>query len=486
MDAALHSRSRLLPILLAFYLPGLGALGWARGWVWAVLAGIAVVGATVTQVMLWRAAEVEEERTARVAAELAAATEHALHRKAMGDLLVTLARRNQALLERQLALIDALEQEEHDPDALSNLFRLDHFATRMRRNAESLLVLSGNEPSRRWHDPLPASEVVRGAVAEVEDYTRVDVRVPHEVAVVGHAVSDVAHLLAELIENATAFSPPDTLVAVNGRDLLDGFEVRVEDFGLGIAEADLAGHNYRLSHPVDLDTELSRTLGLLVVARLAARHGISVCLERNGAGGTTALVRLPAALVAGPLPSHLAHRSPPPSTQAAPSPALTPSSAANARQCAEPARGGFCAPQVQAPIPDYAGLRPAGEGPRLVALAGGVSVVTLAATLDHPAESDRREDGRHDGADRFAHPAGLARRIPQAHLAAEFVGQSPAPPPVPPPTGLPGTRPEDQRARLSSFQSGLVSGRKTSARLFAVQDQNPMTDDDPTVEQGIR
>src|ERR1700722_6190667 len=277
-------------------------LGRGRGplWAWAVLFGLAVILSAAAQVVVMLQATGHEQRSDELAGHLTVAQAQSERRRAVADLLVSLARRNQSLLERQLELIDDLESREQDPAALTGLFRIDHFATRMRRNAESLLVLSGSEPGRRWADPLNVSEVIRGAVAEVEDYTRVDLAVSEDPPVPGRAVSDLAHLLAELIENAAAFSPPEARVAVFGRSLGDGYEIRVEDHGVGIAAADLIARNLQLVAPADFDVDASRMLGLHVVSRLSARHGMAVVLESNPAGGVTAVVSLPAAALHDP------------------------------------------------------------------------------------------------------------------------------------------------------------------------------------------
>lgn len=166
------------------------------------------------------------------------AVEQAAMRKSIGDTFLNLARRSQALIHRQLKVIDALERKETDPDELEELFRLDHLATRMRRHAEDLIVLSGSKPARGWRRPVVVKDVVRGAVAEVEDYTRVKVMPIDGGAISGHAVGDVIHMLAELIENATSFSPPHTPVQVNGHEVSNGFVIEVEDRGLGMSPED--------------------------------------------------------------------------------------------------------------------------------------------------------------------------------------------------------------------------------------------------------
>jgi hypothetical protein len=240
----------------------------------------------------------------RVAIQVA--TEQAALRKSIGDMFLNLARRSQTLIDRQLELIDDLERTEADPDALENLFKLDHLATRMRRNAEDLIVLSGAEPARRWSQPVPLVEVVRAALAEVEDYNRVELLPIDDIGVAGQAVSDVVHLLAELIENATSFSPPGTKVQVAGQAVSNGYVLEIEDRGLGMSDDELVEANERLANPPLVDFALSRMLGLYVVSRLAQRYNIKVQLRHSWYGGITALVLLPPAVaVRAPMPEAL-------------------------------------------------------------------------------------------------------------------------------------------------------------------------------------
>jgi len=221
-----------------------------------------------------------------------------LLRKGMGDLFVNLARRNQSLVQRQLELLDDLERNEHDPAALDALFKLDHMATRMRRNAESLLVLSGAEQPRQWQQPIGLIDVVRAAAAEIADFPRVElVGIDDDLAVSGRAVSDVAHLLAELLENATSFSPPETAVVVSGAVSATGFVLAVSDQGIGMLPDRIAEANTLLAHPPVVGLALSRALGLHVVGSLAQRHNITVELRPGAPGGLVALVALPTAVL---------------------------------------------------------------------------------------------------------------------------------------------------------------------------------------------
>ncbi|HWC43795.1 MAG TPA: nitrate- and nitrite sensing domain-containing protein, partial [Actinomycetota bacterium] len=240
----------------------------------------------------------------RVAIQVA--TEQAALRKSIGDMFLNLARRSQSLIDRQLELIDDLERTEADPDALDNLFKLDHLATRMRRNSEDLIVLSGAEPARRWSQPVTLVDVVRAALAEVEDYNRVELLPIDDIGVAGQAVSDVVHLLAELIENATSFSPPGTKVQVAGQAVSNGYVLEIEDRGLGMSDDELVEANERLANPPMIDFALSRMLGLYVVARLAQRYNIKVQLRHSWYGGITALVLLPPTVaVRAPMPEAL-------------------------------------------------------------------------------------------------------------------------------------------------------------------------------------
>ena len=224
------------------------------------------------------------------------AAEQAALRMSIGDIFLNLARRSQGLIDRQLELIDELE-EEADSQTLMSLFKLDHLATRMRRNAENLIVLSGAEPPRRWTEPIPLGEVARGAIGEVEDYDRVELEAMDEVGVPGHAVADIIHLLSELIENATSFSPPGTSVRVGGQPTGGGYVVEVEDRGLGMSDDELFEANERLANPPTIDFAVSRVLGLFVVGRLAQRYNIRVQLRHSSYGGITALVALPSSVV---------------------------------------------------------------------------------------------------------------------------------------------------------------------------------------------
>ena len=226
------------------------------------------------------------------------AAEQAELRHHTSEVFVNLGRRNQNLVSRQLKFIDILEERETDPDLLASLFRLDHLATRMRRNAESLLVLAGVQAPRRRREAVATYDVLRSAAAEVEDYKRVTIREIDRTKITGDVMSQVTHLLAELIENAVRFSPPDTNVEVTSRVVDDTIVIEIADQGTGIAPAELVRTNRRLGESNRIDDVPTAHLGLFVVGRLASSLGIHVVLESVGSEGLVATVTLPAELVA--------------------------------------------------------------------------------------------------------------------------------------------------------------------------------------------
>jgi signal transduction histidine kinase len=273
----------------------------AQPWVWSGIHGVAVLFACVGMVIFWRTSEDEQQKALALTKQLSDA--ELARREFTSDLLVNLARRNQSLLYRQLDIINQLEESERDPDVLSWLFQLDHLATRVRRNAESLLVLSGEDPPRVWSKPVRLIEVVRAAIAETEDLSRVAFMVDDRPAVLGQIVADLTHLIAELTENAVRFSPPETRVTI--RSAPDPMSpgtcvVTVEDWGVGMRPEDLVAANERLTDPQEVDLATSRQLGLHVVARLATRHGIKVTLVATQGAGLTAIVVLPPDVFARP------------------------------------------------------------------------------------------------------------------------------------------------------------------------------------------
>ncbi len=273
----------------------------AHPWLWSLIHGVAVLFACVGMVIFWRITEEEQTEKEALGRRLLTADAEIGRRRFTSEMLVNLARRNQSMLYRQLDIINQLEEKERDPDALSQLFTLDHLATRVRRNAESLLVLAGEQPPRTWSAPVPLRDVVRAAIAETEDLDRVVFAIDDRIAVSGGAVADLTHLVAELTENAVRFSPPDTAVTIRARpDRRDegGFLLTIEDWGVGMPPGDLIAANELLASPREVDLAVAQRLGFHVVARLAARHGISVSLGNTPGSGVTAVVALPAALFA--------------------------------------------------------------------------------------------------------------------------------------------------------------------------------------------
>jgi signal transduction histidine kinase len=229
------------------------------------------------------------------------AVEQATLRRDISAMFVNLARRSQILVEGQLRVLDELEANEQDPDRLARLFALDHLTTRLRRNDENLLVLASGESQRMWREPVPLSRVLLGALAETEQYQRVRVAGPEDVLVVGHAVPDLMHLLAELVDNATAFSPPASSVELTAEVMgggAAGAVLTVNDEGMGMTPAMLAEANARLAQPPTIDVSVSERMGLFVVSHLAARHGMGVQLDTAPSGGIRATVSVPPVLLA--------------------------------------------------------------------------------------------------------------------------------------------------------------------------------------------
>jgi signal transduction histidine kinase len=230
------------------------------------------------------------------------AGEEASLRSNLANIFTNLSRRSQGLVERQLRLMEQLEQKTDDPDQLANLFKIDHLATRMRRNNENLMVLSGTGLLRRFTEPMPLPDVLRAAISEVEHYQRAIVRSPPEVRIAGYAAGDLIRSVSELIENATAFSPPIAQVVVSSRVLRDGSAiVDILDQGVGMGEVELTEANHRVAGGGGVDVPISRQMGLFVVGRLTARHGIQVRLTARAEGGLCASVLVPSGLVSTPV-----------------------------------------------------------------------------------------------------------------------------------------------------------------------------------------
>ncbi|HEX3649959.1 MAG TPA: ATP-binding protein, partial [Pseudonocardiaceae bacterium] len=232
---------------------------------------------------------------------VAAAAQEARTREGVNAVFLNIAHRSQVVVHRQLEVLDRAERKQEDPDELELLFQLDHLATRARRNAENLIILGGERPGRKWRNPVPLVEIVRSAVGETEQYKRVNTGRLPEVSVTGAVVADLVHLLAELVDNATLFSPQDSRVEVRGNMVGKGVVVEVEDQGLGLADHDRELMNGLLHEPPDFGVmALSKDsrLGLFVVSRLAARHGITVTLVESVYGGVRAIVLVRASLLA--------------------------------------------------------------------------------------------------------------------------------------------------------------------------------------------
>ena len=226
------------------------------------------------------------------------AGEQALLRSSFNAMFVNLSRRSQTLIERLARMIDNLEQNEDDPDRLGSLFSMDHLVTRMRRNSENLLLLAGHENPRKWSEAVPLADIARAATSEIEQYNRVTLNIPPGVSIIGQAVSDVVHLLAELIENATIFSPKDTNVQVAMQELSSGgVLIEIVDKGIGVSDARLADMNWRLDNPPTIDVSVSRHMGLFAVARLAERHRVRVRLRPAPPQGLSSLVWLPDSVI---------------------------------------------------------------------------------------------------------------------------------------------------------------------------------------------
>lgn len=365
-------------------------------------------------------------------AALRAAVERAELASGISGVFVNLARRSQILVHRQLSLLDSMERRSDDPNELSDLFRLDHLTTRMRRHAESLIILSGAAPGRAWRMPVVLTDVVRAAVSEVEDYARVEVRQLPEAAVIGTAVADLTHLLAEIIENAAQFSPPHTRVRVTGEPVGNGYAVEVEDRGLGMGQETLAEANRRIEQSEALDLFDSDRLGLFVVSRLAARHDVKVHLKTSPYGGTTAVVLLPTAL----LHTGAVERSP--------------GEAAHPRQPEE---------RAYARVPDDTPLQDVVPAPAdrraLVA-----PVPAAAETTSHTPPPGVATLRLHRPQEQPEGSEDLPRRVRQASLAPQLREGRPE---EPPPTPAPGTTNAPRRSYATVWRRTATAGHAAAA-----------------------
>ncbi|WP_067466766.1 sensor histidine kinase [Actinomadura macra] len=432
------------------------------------------------------------------------AVEQAELRRGIRDVLLSLARRTQTLVHRQLTMLDTMERRRDiEVKDLEELFRLDHLATRMRRNAENLIVLSGSLPARGWRNAVPMVDVIRAAVGEVEDYTRVAVLPLGQYELAGRAVGDVTHLLAELIENAVSFSPPDTVVQVSGHLVASGFAIDIEDRGLGMTEEKLTEINERIADPPEFNLQSSVQLGLYVVSKLAERYGLQVSLKRSAYGGTTAVVVIPKEFVVeeGPVPvgagattrNGLEVRQPAavgggaghatgtltmtaqpsgPALVAVPPPAPEPSGRGDDdgdetflpdRQDDDPERGrrshDDSAPRDQSRTTGKHRLvEPAdtGEIPAVGALDGG-----------HP-EITEPED-QSPVPEISTTPSGLPVRVPQANLAEPLRTDEPVVAEQPDEDDDPGRPPEEIKRIMGSYQRGSRRGRTDAAEVIGDQ-----------------
>ncbi|WP_051020611.1 sensor histidine kinase [Nocardia araoensis] len=380
------------------------------------------------------------------------ASEQALVRRNTTESMVSLARRNQNLVRRQLGLISEFEREELDPKALSNLFELDHLATRMRRNAESLLVLVGEASPRRWAEPIPLSDVIRAGLSEVDDYRRVVLRRMDDALVAGAAASELAHMLAELIENGLAFSPPDLEVEIYGRAGPNGYLLAVVDHGVGMPADQLAQANARLRGEQDFVVAPTRHLGHYVVGRLAERLGIGVELSVSPVSGIVARLTLPPGMVETE-PEPRADLAEPSASAESGRPTASTSHAATAGDTAGSAIG-------SRPSSTGAGRPPA------PAMSAGSSAYTqfVSARTEPAASAGRTESHRAPGQSVPApgEPAarhtknGLVKRNKKARAAA--TGMRPDTAPRPEPAPAVERSPEEIRGMLSSFRTGHQRG----------------------------
>ncbi|SCL19311.1 Signal transduction histidine kinase [Micromonospora pallida] len=445
------------------------------------------------------------------------AVEQADLRRNVRDVFLSLARRTQALVHRQLTLLDAMERRENDAEELEDLFRVDHLATRMRRNAENLIVLSGSTPGRAWRRNVPMVDVVRGAVAEVEDYTRVNVLPLGAVSLAGRAVGDIIHLLAELIENGLSFSPPHTSVEVRGQMVANGFALEIEDRGLGMTEEDLAAANDRIVDRSELNLANATRLGLYVVSRLTERHGIRVHLKESPYGGITAVVLIPLGLVTAdeeePGTPGAGEVESPPELSA---PAATGTERPGPRPVAPVAPMALAEPVPPRPEPESTGdgeprqlpsrVRTTPERPRAPydtptedesglptrarrwpgqsALDGPTFPTGLPVAV--PRTEPERKVEHHGGptpcpaAEPPRTDSGLPLRVRQANLAPELRDEPPA---VDTPEDDEAVRPPEQvRRMMSSYQTGTRRGRTDAARLLGGPARGPEPTDTPDGE----
>ena len=385
-------------------------------------------------------------------AAMQAAVERAELVSGVSGVFLNLARRSQVLVHRQLALLDAMERRIEEPDHLEDLFRLDHLATRMRRHAEGLIILSGATPGRAWRHPVDLTDVVRAAAAEAEDYPRVEVRRMPRARVLGPVVADLTHLLAELIENATSFSPPHTRVVVGGEPVGSGFAIEIEDRGLGMSQEALREANRRIGESSGDDLFDSDRLGLFVVSRLARRHEIRVSLCASAYGGITAVVLIPSSVMQSPGESGDAP--------------VALNEIGGAQRTGGP-RGLGPAPGLAAPVPAAALVppQPAAQAVRVPRSNGHAHVSEAVRPQSFDTVGGEISQLADNGVE--LGPDGLPRRVRQANLAPQLRAQ-PAPAEDPsaessggekPREPRPPRTPEEYRSTMSAFQHGFTRGR---------------------------
>jgi signal transduction histidine kinase len=449
----------------------------------------------------------EVQRTA-----VQSAVDEANVRKGLNEVFLNIARRSQTLLHRQLALLDRMERRQTDPKELEDLYNADHLATRMRRHAEDLVILAGATPGRGWRNPVPVVDVIRGAISEVEDYKRIDVSTVETSSVIGRAVGDVIHLLAELLENAASFSPPHTRVHVAGQVVPNGYAVEIEDRGLGMSAEALDDANRRLLEPPEFDPGDSARLGLFVVAQLAGRHGIRVQLRSSPYGGVTAVALIPGELItAGQGPAALTAGPSAPAVSGTPAPwdrptagigagpapgqqprTGTPPAGPNGRRPGRPAALAdltpldgpvfdgpvFDGPVFDGPVFDGPSVEPR-TAPAVPAGTDQPRRSPTGPTVDGPPSDGLTVDGlaqrrrtrlRAAPTPAAAGPVpaavptadaadddGLPRRVRQANLVAHLRKPAQEPPAEPP-----GRTPEQVRALMSALQAGTARGREAA------------------------
>ncbi|MFI6937981.1 nitrate- and nitrite sensing domain-containing protein [Streptomyces sp. NPDC050418] len=410
--------------------------------------------------------QVAESLTTVHRAALSAAVERAELASGISGVFVNLARRSQVLVHRQLNLLDSMERRADDPNELSDLFRLDHLTTRMRRHAESLIILSGAAPGRAWRMPVSLTNVVRAAVSEVEDYARVEVRQLPETAVVGAAVADLTHMLAELVENAAQFSPPHTKVRVSGEPVGNGYALEVEDRGLGMGKERLAEANRRIEQSEALDLFDSDRLGLFVVSRLAARHSIKVHLRTSPYGGTTAVILLPTALLQGALPKGGARPAPDeiePAAEHSRVPGAGPVREVGAAPVREVGAGAArdSAP-LPGPRPALAPMPPEPAGSEAPAPRGVTTLRLHTRTGDAPAGAPPRDaiPAPPSTNGDAAPTVDLPRRVRQASLAPQLREEpaADATETASTPQGSDERTPEQVRERMTAYRDGWTRG----------------------------